>query len=345
MLGMGGERLLLSREEDQLVVCRQGAEGMAVIARLPWPVQAEDLDMALTGRLGALPRWWVLPADGALRRQITLPQAATERLHDVVRFEVDRQTPFQAADVRFDARVVGSRENGQVDAEMVVIPRTRADAVLSDLGELTQQLAGMDVMDAARQPLGVNLLPEEMRQRRSDPSRIWNGILMAVALIAIVMTGWQVLDNRVRAADTLEAGVDAETRRARDIAVQRQQLMDTIEGNAFLTRMRNEKPAVIDVLDELTRRVPDSTYLESLSIEGAQLQMTGQSNEASSLVAKLEGASHWRSPALTGALQPDARTRLDRFSLNADLVGAAKPADAPAAAPAAAGSTASEGEG
>ena len=53
------------------------------------------------------------------------------------------------------------------------------------------------------------------------------------------------------------------------------------------------------------------------------------SNQAAALVGKLEGAKQWRAPALSGALQPDPRTRNDRFTLVAQLSDAS--ADAPVA--------------
>ena len=58
----------------------------------------------------------------------------------------------------------------------------------------------------------------------------------------------------------------------------------------------------------------------------------GLSPEASSLVAKMEGSKLWKSPALSGALQPDPRSRRDRFSLTAELVGSAPAAPSPTGA-------------
>ena len=66
--------------------------------------------------------------------------------------------------------------------------------------------------------------------------------------------------------------------------------------------------------------MPDNTYLEKLSIENDQLLLIGLSSDASALVARLEGSPLWRSPALTGALQPDPRTHRDRFTLTAEVV-------------------------
>jgi general secretion pathway protein L len=152
----------------------------------------------------------------------------------------------------------------------------------------------------------------------------------AVALLAIAMMLWQLLDNRDRAAQALQARADREAVAARAVSLQRQQLVDLVEGRAFLDRMRNGRPTAIEVLDALARRLPDNTYLEKLAIENDRLLLIGLSSEASALVGRLEGARPWRSPALTGALQPDPRSGRDRFTLTADLAIAPS---APAAAP------------
>jgi general secretion pathway protein L len=103
------------------------------------------------------------------------------------------------------------------------------------------------------------------------------------------------------------------------VATQRQQLQDMVEGRAFLARNRTSRPTTVEILDALSRRLPDDTYLEKLSIEDDQLLLIGLSSQASALVGRMEGAREWRSPALTGALQPDPRTHHDRFTLTAAL--------------------------
>ena len=88
----------------------------------------------------------------------------------------------------------------------------------------------------------------------------------------------------------------------------------------------------VAVIDELTRRLPDTTYLEKLSIEDDRLTLIGLSREAPALIGRLQGSRLWSSPALTGALQPDPASGRDRFTLTAELVGATpartEPADA-----------------
>lgn len=332
LLGLASNRLLFSQIGDQVRVQVQDAEGLHEIAWLPVPLATTDLDAVLGTRTAKLPRWLLLPSASALQRRLLLPAAAAERLRDVVGFEVDRQTPFTAESVRFDARVLGRRADGQLDTELIAVPRARFDAALAELGGLAGSLAGVDASDASGLPLGVNLLPAEIRRDSHDTMRTWNWVLAAIALLGIGVAFWQVLDNRREAAEAFARQVEARAAQARAVATQRQQLVDIVEGAAFLDRARAARPTTVEILDELSRRLPDSTYLEKVGIEGDRLLLIGLSPEASALVGRMEGSRLWRAPALSGALQPDPRTRLDRFSLTADLSTAPTPAASTGAA-------------
>lgn len=338
-LGMDRGRLLLQVQGESLSLrLQRGAElrelgvlpGLADFAvadlgalTAPHAVGARSNDPLaplLPPGLADLPRWLLLPAASSLRRRLTLPAAAAERLRDVVGFEIDRQTPFTADAVAFDARVLARRDgDGQLDAELVAVPRQVLNPQLAAIGPLADSLAGVDVAGADGAPLSVNLLPPSQRRSHGDPFRLWNLVLVAVALIAIAATLWQLLANRRSAADTLEQTIASHAGAARNAAAQRQELIALIEGQAFLDRTSAERPSTVELINELSKRLPDSTYLEKLAIEDNSLLLIGLSREASSLIARLQGTPLWRSPALTGAVQPDPTSGRDRFTLTAEI--------------------------
>ncbi len=330
-LGLADDRLLLSRQAGAWSIRMQNQQGLHVLAELPSAPTPEEVDM----RAGsALPRWLLLPAAAGLRRRLLLPAAAADRLRDVAGYEIDRQTPFSADTVFHDVRTLGRRGDGQLEVELVVLPREHLDAALKELGDAAAALAGADLAGPDGQPLGVNLLPAGQRRRTADPSTLLNLALAVAALVALALAAGWILENRRTAAETLATDVEARAGQARLAAVQRQRLLDAIEGSAFLERKREERPMAVDVIDELSRRLPDGTYLEKLSIEGDRIMLIGFSPEASALVAKLEGSPLWRSPALAGTVQPDPGSGRDRFTLVAELTGRA-----------AAGASAPTGEG
>ena len=320
-LGWSQALLLLWRDGEQLCVARQIDAELGTPLALQWPLLASDLEAVLGPRLAALPRVWLLPAQAALQRTLRLPAAAAEHLRDVVRFEIDRQTPFQADQVVYDVRPGAHRDDAQLDAELVVAPRRVLDELHASAGALRPTLAGVDVAAADGTPLGVNLLPPEQRHRHADPMRRWNAILAATALLALFAVGWQLLDNRHAALEQLRAQVDSSAQRARGVAAQRQQLVDLVEGATFFDQLHAERPTALEIWNELSKRLPEGTYLEKFSVEGDQLQLIGLSSEASSLVGRLEGSPLWHRPSLTGVLQADPGSHRDRFTLTAELAG------------------------
>ncbi|MBB6600054.1 PilN domain-containing protein [Luteimonas sp. MC1825] len=334
LFGLAHERLLLAASADGLRLSMDRGDAVRAVAELPpFAVTGsgdDPLAPLLAQRVAELPRWLLLPAGDVLRRRLPLPAAAAERLREVMGFEVERQTPFPLADVEYDARVVARRGDGQLETELVVVPRHLLEARLAALGPLAGTLTGVDVADDLGGGLGVNLLPGARRVRRADPWMAWNLALGAVAVIALAAGLWQVLANRQLAADVFEAEVEQAAIRARGAAAQKKELVDLVEGMAFLSSARAARPTTVEVLDELSRRLPDSTYIEKLSIEDTRILLIGLSSEASSLVQRLEGSPLWRSPALAGALQPDPRSGRDRFTLTAELAVADVPAAAAA---------------
>lgn len=329
VFGLAQQRLLLRPREGALslelsVPAQPGEPSLRTLAELPWDpaehAEDEPVSRLLTPRIGGLPRWLLLPAGDGLRRRLSLPAAAADRLRDVLGFEIDRQTPFPADQVYYDARLIGRRGDGQVDAELIVVPRTTLERALTALGApLTATLAGVDMADADGQPLGVNLLPGVQRSRRRDPRAFWNLGLIAVALVAIGAGLWQIRENRSAAADALEAEAKRRGQQASKIADEKKQLVDLVEGMRFLQETRNGRPTTVEVLDELSRRLPDNTFLERVSIEGERVQIIGLSPEAPRLVERLQASKLWRSVNLTGALMPEPTRGKDRFTLNAEL--------------------------
>lgn len=330
LFGLARQRVLLHAGGGSLRLALERGDDTRDLGQLPWSADdaaaPDPLAPLLAQRLAELPRWLVLPAASGLRRTMVLPAAAADRLREVLAFEIDRQTPFAAGDVHYDARVAGRRADGQIDAELVVVPRQVMEARMAELGALAGTLAGVDMASSDGRTFGINLLVGARRHRRADPWMAWNLALGAVAAIAIAATAWQVLANRSAAADAFERAVAQRATQARAVSDDRRQLVDLVEGIGFLQATRAGRPTTVEVVDELARRLPDTTYLEKLSIENDRLLLIGLSSEASSLIQRLAGSPLWRSPALTGALQPDPRSGRDRFTLTAQLVITEPPA-------------------
>jgi general secretion pathway protein L len=329
LFGEGQARVLYVIAADSLELRLEEGAGNTLLAVLPLDSALEsgaDLIAQVGARLGSnraeRPRWLLLPAGQVLRRRITLPAAATERLREVVAHELDRQTPFRADQVAYDCRVLGiDGVTKMAQVELLVLPNEKLEAALAPLGPLATHLSGVDARDPDGRPLHCNLLPLERREPR-DRRRLWLNLgLAAIGLIALLFALTQVLDNRSAAVTRLEAQVAVRHEQARRVAVLEKQLNEASEGATFLARTRAAKPPMLAVLAELSGRIPDNTFLERFSEQDGQIYLTGLSSDAAGLVAKLQASRLLRSPALSGSVQPDALSHRDRFTLVAELAG------------------------
>jgi len=326
------QRLFLLRQGDEVELLAAGRRGDAPLGQLPLD-DATVLDQARQ-RLddSAVPRWLLLPVSQVLRRTLALPAAAEPRLREVLAFELDRQTPFSADQVSYQGRVL-SRDTAaqQLGVELLVLPKSRLDAEVLALGTLGADLAGVDVVDADGRRLDVNLLPESRRQHRHDPVRRLNAALAAAAAMALLATLLLTLANRREVRDDFRSQVEAATVEARQARLLRSQLQVSAQAANFLAATRASRPTMLEVLDDLTRRMPDDTALDKLAINDDNLVMVGYSSAAPALVALLQDSPLLVEPALSGAVQADPRTGRDRFTIAARI--AVKPSPEAADAP------------
>jgi general secretion pathway protein L len=313
--------LELEIDGEELRASRRLGGAVVELARLPLAERdalAPALDRALGEETRELRRLLLLPAGAVLRRVLSLPAAALDNLRTVLGFELDRQTPFKPEQVVYDSRVLRHEPGArQVPVELALVPRERLQQALAALGGLAPTLAAVDVRAADGTPQGYNFLPPELRRRRAN-SRLWINLgLAAASVLLLLMAMSQLLENRRAAVEALGAESDAMHDEARAVARLRDSLEDAATAANFLAIEKGRQPSMVLLLNELTRLLPDHTWLERLSFSNGEISLSGQSAEAAKLVEILQGSTLLRNPALSGPIQPDARTQKDRFNITA----------------------------
>jgi general secretion pathway protein L len=85
---------------------------------------------------------------------------------------------------------------------------------------------------------------------------------------------------------------------------------------------------MLELVADLTRRIPDNTALEKFSVNDGSVVLIGQSQQASALVGQLQDSHLIKKPTLTGSVQTDPRTGKERFTLTAVVAGSEKEQEA-----------------
>ena len=260
-----------------------------------------------------------VPSDKLLVKQIQLPLAAEENLRQVLGFEMQRQTPFRAEQVFFSYRTTARRvESQQITVRLCVVPRTVVERVLD-------YLAGWDLVPAAGTGSGekgqadgvFTFVPSEAAQRPS--SRLSRG-LVALNLVLLVCVVAVPLVQQQRHLDRLSAQF-AEVRAAATTAAGLQQQIDKHSAQSrYLFGYKAERPASVELLEELSRRLPDDTWLFRLEVRDGKVHLQGTSTRASSLIAGLEGSAFFQGVRFASPVTQDGASGRERFHLSASVV-------------------------
>ncbi|HKT27050.1 PilN domain-containing protein [Dyella sp.] len=272
-------------------------------------VDKQDLRLALC-----------LPQEAVLRRRLLLPEAARDNLRQIGAFEMDRQTPFRVDQVYYDLRELKSpAPAGRIAAELVVATRAAVDAKLEHLRNAGIAIDAVDLCDGDAR-LGVNLLPPERARPHRDPRRRLNLILAVAAVLLLLLCLGQYLHNRQEALAAMQTQVDDMRADAQKIAQLRKQLEDSTGAAGFLAKRKTDSVAVVDVLQDLTARIPDDTWLERFTVDSAgRVGIQGQSAKAASLIDVLQGSKLLTGANFQGVIQRDPATNKERFFMDAQL--------------------------
>ncbi|VAW34922.1 hypothetical protein MNBD_GAMMA01-2183 [hydrothermal vent metagenome] len=267
---------------------------------------------------------YLLSNDEALIRKIALPQAAKENLDEVIGFELDKYVPFNQEQVQLGYKIdqINTNED-KILLDLAVVPKQAVADVLNLCDDKSISLDGIDVnlMDKDTEPqyLGVNLLPAENRKPRNYFNLKLNLALSLVLMALIYFVMHTSLANKQNKIERLTEINSILQQQARTSKLLRKELKEVIVSSKFLQNKKHNHPALVTILSEVTTILPDHTYLTRLKISQENLEITGQSDNANSLVPKLDESTNWYVPQIVGGITPDSRTNKEKFTIKADL--------------------------
>lgn len=321
-LQRGPDVLRLTITHDALLVkrARTGDVLATIPAEAPAEVQRAAFKSACAG-IDPDDRQLVLVVAGAsvLQRRLLMPLAAAADPRKVVGYELDRQTPFKPDQLYYDVRVnAAPAPAGQVALDLYAAPRTELDPMLERLAAIGVHPDCVDVQAANGALAGVDLLPPGRRPRRPDKRRRLNWMLAAACVLLVVLVLAQWLGNRRAALAKMQDEVDAMRAQATQSEQLRAQLTAAVAASQFLVKRKAENPPPLAVLDELTRRMPATAWLDAMALDDSGgLDIKGEADKAAALVDKLGGSKVFGEPKLQGVIQPDPATGKERFELTA----------------------------
>lgn len=281
----------------------------------------------------------VLPAERVLRRRLTLPLAAEDNLRQVLEFQIEQLTPFTLAQVHFGHRVVSrDPERGLLQVDFCATPRTGADEALKALTAWGIAVRGLVALPGREGEAPINLLPQAQPPMPPVWRRaLWPWLAALVVLLALAALALPIVIKR-EASIALLPWLDKARAAAEATDALRKEVEARIEERNFLPAKKLQRPPVVADIEELSRVLPDDTWVQQLDIKGNEVQIQGETGSSARLIGLFEQSALFTNASYKASLTKGSAPGTERYHLALDIrppVAAASTASA-ALAPASA---------
>jgi general secretion pathway protein L len=266
-----------------------------------------------------------LGQEEALVRRLNMPAATEENLRQVLAFEMDRLTPFRAEEVYFDYRVLArDPAAGNVSVLLAVARRELVDARVEQVRAAGVNVQGVSVRDDAGQgAAALDLLPSEQRgERESAQERLVQRILIVVVfLLVFVALTFPIYRKRAAILSLFplvnQAAQDAQ---ATD-GIARELEKQVADYNFLLAKKHGNYPPIA-YLEEVTRLLPDNTWVQQLDVKsagkGREVQVSGETASSSRLIEILEQSRMLQNATTRGSETRGSQPNTVRFLISAE---------------------------
>jgi len=259
-----------------------------------------------------------LPAAAVIARRVELPAQVRRNLRSALEFELDRLTPFRAERVYFDYRfLAGDPRRGKIVAELIACLREDVNRWVAHLRE---EGAAASVVTWEGAWPSANLLPPAER-RHSDykerrARRVLSALVLVLAAAAALTPLWQKRQHAIMLTGAV-AELRPKVERASALRSRVEKVREQVE---LALTQKSSQPRLVDLLRELTERVPDDTYVQNLEYNRGSTQLRGESGQATALIGILESAPGMDGVTFQSPVVQVPNSGKDRFHISLQYV-------------------------
>jgi general secretion pathway protein L len=322
LLNARQSRIVVEVTPDEISVTRRHAGSDSVLLRHGGTAVASAAPAALRGPVSAGETVILrLPQPEVLRKTVELPLGALRNLRQILRFEVERQSPLELERVYFDHQVLRRDAAARkLVIELRIVKRDAVDRALSVCRSLGLVPAALDFIGDDRPLEMAGLLTAGATSVARWPWRRVTVALAALACLLAASLAYVESARRQQLASDIAARLAAAKTEVQDTDRLRKEIAALTTRTEFLDQQK-AKPLAIRVVSEITRLLPDGTWLFQLEIDGPKIRLRGDSPAASQLLTAFDGSPLFTNTRFLAPVTQGGRSGLERFDLSFDYRG------------------------
>jgi general secretion pathway protein L len=274
-----------------------------------------------------------LTGQDAIQKELSLPVAAKENLHQVIGYELDRYTPFKADQVYFAVKRLPKQFNEADQIKVLLVLTTR-----ETLNELYTTVKALGIVPMFADYEGVtndfehgndiyNLLPDRLRPKIPKIPQIIHSTLIGLVFLLLVSVIVMPVWFEYQAVEELTKKIQKVEKEANKVKVMQVETDALIEETQHLLDEKSAKPSVLIMLNTLSTLIKDDTWLAFLQYADGHLQIQGESPAASTLIAVLEDSPVFSKAVCVSPVTQDSVSKQEHFQITVDPDSPTKKAD------------------
>ncbi|EPE95148.1 PilN domain-containing protein [Rhizobium grahamii] len=278
----------------------------------------------LSNVVGTQPVELRLGADRPVVRSLKLPAASKHHVDAIIRHQLEQLLPWPADKMTFDYELENSEPSDTPDQLCVRVVAVSLAAMRAAIDPLDAAGVKAVVVGLAADPFAklstINLLPGAKAALAGRRSRLALSSLCVLASIGVAILaagGWQ-LHQAIQEKKRIEASL---TNLRGTIDKARQKAEQAESSSAKLARKWDAASMVV-LMDELSKIIPETTYLTTLDVSDRNVRIAGFSANAGRLIGIIEGSEMLEAANFSAPVVRDGDNGKERFEILAHLAGA-----------------------
>lgn len=261
--------------------------------------------------------------DLLLRKRLHMPDMAPAAIAQAVRIEVQTAAPFAADDLVWGHASAAASSASLRGVEVVIASRRQIAQYVEQQRHRLALAPGQQpevwVLASGTNPIILSGWGEQGRQRKAvQHRRVACALIASALLIAAAMAVTPSLQLRARSIEAIAAfqGLQRDTTA---VVAQRDAFTRSVERLEALRGILAEHIDMLPLMTALTSALPDTTFLQSVQVQGMKLSIHGLTADSAALMQTLSAV-----PGFKDVRAPMAATRApgadaENFRIEAQL--------------------------
>jgi general secretion pathway protein L len=259
-----------------------------------------------------------LPSARLLEHRLILPLAAEPEIAQVLRYEIDRVTPFAVEEVFWNWAIEGrDRARARLLVRLSLIPRAEVAGLVEILAQAGLTLGAIESASAEGdlRHLPVAAVLDSRQRIARSLLRVAGATCVVLAILVIALPFIQQQSRIIKTARRI-----AELQpRVFEAEALRQRIGDQTAGAGVMAAEEARVGNVLGAVAAITDILPDNTFLTALGLSQRIISLTGQSGDAAGLIAALSGNPIIRNPSFSAPVTAAPNGMGSLFAIRAEL--------------------------